>query len=155
MECELENQAEQDADRVRLIPDPGKPIRREREAHEVTYVPCRSWCIACVRGRGVALTHFRNTTADEERLHTFEMYYCFPSQDSQQGITVLAVKEMQGKAGSAFMVPSEERIWYLVKVVTDFMSAHGCGRSISKSDREPSHVLTTGPEKCQTERHNS
>ena len=123
MECELENQADQDADRVRLIPDPGQPNRREREAHEVTHVPCRSWCIACVRGRGVALTHFRNTTAGEERLHTFEMYYCFPSQGSQQGITVLVVKEMQTKAVGAFMVPSEERIWYLAKVVTD-LAAH-------------------------------
>ena len=155
MECELENQVEQDADRVRLIPDPGEPNRREREAHEVTHVPCRSWCIACVRGRGVAMTHFRNTSADEERLHTFEMDYCFPSQGSKQGIKVLAVKEVQAKAVSAFMVPSEERIWYLVKVVTDFMSAYGCGRVILKSDKEPSLVLTTGPEKCQTERHNS
>ena len=86
---------------------------------------------------------------------TFEVDYCFPTQGSQQGITVLAVKEMQAKAVSAFMVASEERIWYLVKVVTDFMSAHGCGRSISRSEKEPSLVLTTGPEKCQTERHNS
>ena len=103
----------------------------------------------------MALTHFRNTTADEERLHTFEMDYCFPSQGSQQGITVLVVKEMQTKAVGAFMNPSEELIGYWVRVVEDFRSACGCGRVILKSDKEPSLVLTTGPEKCQTERHNS
>ena len=36
MECDIENQADQDADRVRLVPDPGQPNRREREAHTRT-----------------------------------------------------------------------------------------------------------------------
>ena len=31
MKCEAEDQAEQDADRVRTISDPGHPSKRERE----------------------------------------------------------------------------------------------------------------------------
>ena len=73
MECDAEDQAEQDADRVRTISDPGQPSKREREELEATHAQYRSWCIACVRGRGVAMKHFRNTSADEERLHTFVM----------------------------------------------------------------------------------
>ena len=62
MECEAEDQAEQDADRVRTISDPGQPSKRERQEHEATHAQYRSWCIACVRGRGVAMKHFRNTS---------------------------------------------------------------------------------------------
>ena len=87
------------------------------------------------------MKHLRNTSADEERLHTFVMDYSFPSQGSQQGITVLVNKEMKTKAVGAFMVPSKELSDYLVKVVVDFMNACGCGRAILKSDGEP----------CQTE----
>ena len=83
---------------------------------------------------------FRNTSADEEQLHTFVMDYCFPSQGSQQGITVLVTKEMKTKAVGAFMVPSQELSDYLVKVVADHMNACGCGRAILQSDGEPSIV---------------
>ena len=86
------------------------------------------------------MKHFRNTIADEERLHTFVMDYCFPSQGSQQGITVLVIKEMKTKAVGAFMVPSKELSDYLVKIVADSMNACGCGRAILKSDGEPSIV---------------
>ena len=51
MECDAEDQAEQDADRVRTISDPGQPSKREREEHEATHAQYRSWCIACVRGK--------------------------------------------------------------------------------------------------------
>ena len=78
------------------------------------------------------MKHFRNISADEERLHTFVMDCCFPSQGSQQGITVLVIKEMKTKAVGAFMVPSKELSDYLVNVVVDFMNACGCGRAIFK-----------------------
>ena len=83
MECDAEDPAEQDAD-SKTISDPGQPSKREREEHEATHAQCRSWCIACVRGRGVALKHFRNTSADEERLHTFVMDYCFRKEASKE-----------------------------------------------------------------------
>ena len=76
MECEAEDQAEQDADKVRTISDPEQPSKREREEHEATHAQYRS------------VKLFRNTYADEERLRTFVMDCCFPSQGSQQGITV-------------------------------------------------------------------
>ena len=32
--------------------DPKEPTQREREEHEVTFMPYRNWCRQCVRGRG-------------------------------------------------------------------------------------------------------
>ena len=88
----------------------------------------------------------RNTSADE-CLHTFVMDFCFPSQGTQQGITVLVVKKMKTKAVGAFMVPSKEVIEYLVKAVADFMNGCGCRRAILKSDGEPSIVALQEPMK--------
>ena len=48
MECELEDETVEDAERVRTVSDPGQPSRREREEHEATRAQYRSWCIACV-----------------------------------------------------------------------------------------------------------
>ena len=60
--------------------------------------------------------------SDEGKLHTIVMDDCFPSQGSQQGITVLVIKETKTKAISTFMVPNKGASEYLVKTVTDFMS---------------------------------
>ena len=98
MECEAEDQAEQHADRVRTISDPGQPSKREREEHEATHAEVGSLRVC--------------------EAHTFVMDYSFPSEGSQQGITVPVIKEMKTKA--------------------DIMTACGCGRAILKNDGEPS-----------------
>ena len=84
------------------------------------------------------MKHFRSTSADDERLHTFVMDYCFPSQGTQHGITVLVVNDIKTKVVGAFMVPSKDE--YLVEAVADFMNGCGCGRAILKCDGEPSIV---------------
>ena len=45
--------------------------------------------------------------SDEGKLHTFVVDYCFPSQGSQQGITLLVIKETKTKAITTFMVPNK------------------------------------------------
>ena len=124
----------QDAERVKAISNPGQPSKKEREEHEATHAQYRSWCSAYVRGRGIAMKHHRSAGAesDEIKLHTFVMDYCFPSQVSQQGITVLVTEETKTKAISTFTVPNGGAS----KAVTDFMSGCGCGRTILKSDGE-------------------
>ena len=118
MECELEDETVQGAERVSTI-SPGQPSKKEREGHEGTQGQYRSWCIACVREREIAMKHHRSTGAGSD-----EGTYCFPSQGSQQGITVLVVKETKTKAIRTFMVPNKGANEYLVKTVVDFMS--GC-----------------------------
>ena len=66
MECELENETVQDPDRVRTISNPGQPSKKEREEHEATHAQYRSWCITCVRRRGIAMRHHRSTGAESE-----------------------------------------------------------------------------------------
>ena len=55
------------------------------------------------------MKHHRSTGAgdDEGKLHTFVTDYGFPSQGSQQGITMLVLKETKTKAISTFTVPDK------------------------------------------------
>ena len=73
-------------------------------------------------------------------MHTFLMDHCFPSQGSQQGVTVLVIKETKTKAIITFMVPNKGSSEHLVKAVVAFLSWSGCGRAILRSDGEPATV---------------
>ena len=134
IECEREDETLLDAEIVRTTSDPGLPSKKEREEHEATHAQHRSWCIACVRGRDIAMKHHRRTDvgSGEGKLHTLVLYCCFPSRGSQEGITVVVVKETKTKAISTFMVPNKGARGYFVKAVADFMSGRGCSRAILK-----------------------
>ena len=41
------------AEELRHVPAPVLPSTAEVEAHNVSHLPFRSWCSACVRGRGL------------------------------------------------------------------------------------------------------
>ena len=136
MECDDEEQAPQESENAKTSSDPGQPSKREREEHVATHVQYGSWCVAYVRGGGVAMKHFRSASAHDERMHTLVVDYCFPSEGGQQGITVLVVKEMKTNAVGAFMVSSKEVSEHLVETVVDFMSGCECGQAILKGDDE-------------------
>ena len=63
---------------LRTISDPGHPSKREREEREATRAEYRSVCVACVRGRGIAMKHQTSAVgrSDEGRLHTFVKDNC-------------------------------------------------------------------------------
>ena len=43
------------------------PGREERERHEATHIPYRSWCEQCVRGRGQDRQHRRKSDEEQGR----------------------------------------------------------------------------------------
>ena len=43
----------------RMVRAPGDPTEAEREEHEITHVPYRSWCEHCVKSRGEDGQHGR------------------------------------------------------------------------------------------------
>ena len=44
---------------------PGEPTEQEREEHELTHIPFRAWCGACVGGKAQNDPHHKKQ--DEER----------------------------------------------------------------------------------------
>ena len=51
--------------RPRIARNPGQPTQQEREAHNVTHIPIRSWCVHCMRGRGKDCYHKRLANSNE------------------------------------------------------------------------------------------
>ena len=60
----------------RALRSPIRPSKEERDAPEVSHLPFRSWCSACVRARATAHGHFVQQH-DEEQVSTVSMDYMF------------------------------------------------------------------------------
>jgi hypothetical protein len=78
--------------------DPSAPSQAERDAHEATHLPFRSWCAECVCGRRDNPPHARR--APEERtVPEVMMDYAFVRrQDETQTMTVLILKDRESRA---------------------------------------------------------
>ena len=53
-------------ERARPLPQTRLPSRQEVQEHELTHIPCRSWCVHCVRGAGRSAAHRRRARQSEE-----------------------------------------------------------------------------------------
>ena len=91
------------------------PSRAEREAHEATHLPYRSWCDYCVRGRAKNPPH-SSVGGGEDRHNLMEVHldYCFLRRGEGETLAkILVAKIRPSKAIRAWVVPmkgvSDER----------------------------------------------
>ena len=78
---------------VRPARDPKAPTKAEREAHEPTHLPFRSWSTECVAGRRDNPPHTRRK--DEERqVPEVSMDYAFVRREEEtETVAVLVVQD--------------------------------------------------------------
>ena len=57
----------QEAEELEHVPAPILPSKAEVKSHNVSHLPFRSWCSACVRGRGLSRGHRKVDTKTEEQ----------------------------------------------------------------------------------------
>ena len=89
-------------------PSPCSPTRAEREAHEATHLPYRSWCEECVRGRANNPPHRRRAPGAEEehRLPEVHLDYAFLRRaDSEVLAKLVVLKALPSRAMQAWVVP--------------------------------------------------
>jgi len=72
---------------------PIRPSKAERDAHEVSHLPFRAWCSACVRARAKAHVHFHQHH-EEEQVSTVSMDYMFLGSDPKGQNPAIAAKEL-------------------------------------------------------------
>ena len=148
----------------RTMRAPEQPTRKEREEHEATHTPYRSWCRYCVAGSGKSGHHRRRTDAEKEEdaVPVIAMDYFFlgnkrkvfgASKDDDERskeaeaknegnamMPVLMVKDVnKTKMATAYAVPSKgmSTSWIASRVAED-IAAWGYGKIVLKSDQEPS-----------------
>ena len=69
----------QDAEEMKHVPAPILPSKAEVESHNVSHLPFRSWCSACVRGGGLSFVHRKvdTKTKEAEQIPTVSVDYGF------------------------------------------------------------------------------
>ena len=131
----------QEAEELRHVPALVLPYDAEVEAHNVSHLPLRSWCSACVHGRGLSLGHRRvdAKTKEAEQIPTISVDHWFFGQSEDRAhytLPVLIVRDRKSKGIWSHPVPSKGPARALVADL-DFMVYK---RVILKSDQEPSIV---------------
>ena len=101
---------EEEAVAVRPARSPNAPTRAEREEHEATHLPFRSWCSHCVAGRSDNPAHRLVADPDGERRGLPEVHldYAFLKRgDSDDLIKLLVVKFRPSRAVRVYAVPAK------------------------------------------------
>ena len=137
----------------RVLRAPNYVSKEEREAHEATHCPYRSWCEACVKARGRNSPHRRQGDDDAGAVPKISLDYFFLSgvdeAASSNPILVMLDEDTGEKYARAVGVKGLGRdgeLDWLVRDLSDELKGWGhCGGSaghiILKSDSEPSIVL--------------
>ena len=139
-----------EGDRPRVLRDPGLPTQKQREEHDATHLPYRSWCSHCVRGSGrdTPSRKIKGEMAQSEvpRIH---LDYCFFTENgkNEQGeeertsLTTLVMKESECKSLWAYPVMhkgASNEPWVVKQILYD-LDTIGLKdeRIIVKNDQEP------------------
>ena len=107
-------ESEDDCAPERTAPDPGAPTQQQIDGHEIDHVPYRSWCEACVAGRGIGDQH---RAGPESTVPVIRFDYLLVTkkgiklkdqvQPGEVLLKVLVVKDSMSKVISAHVVKSK------------------------------------------------
>ena len=137
---EDEEPLEAEIPRVRM--NPKNPTSREKQEHEDSgHAVYRSWCAACVEGRGVGGQHRIELLEEEERERTTPIVafdYGFMKQENADTFPILICPDSRyGQTGATCCErkgPTARSISFLVGLIKDLVFR----RIILKCDNEPS-----------------
>ena len=119
--------------------DPGQPTPAEKEEHEKTHIPFRSWCRHCVRGGGKELPH--NRVHEHSTIPEVHLDFVFMGDEGAPGelVVILAARDRVTKMGLSTVVPSKSTGTFAAQRVMCFLREIGLARGdlIIKSDQEP------------------
>ena len=110
------------------------PTKLEIEDHEKLHLPFRTWCSACVKGRGVASPH-SSICRDDPAAPEIFLDYCFP----RAKVTILGIKHGPSGATASMLVSKKGgSIAWVSKHIKNLIDYEwGMTKIIMKSDGEP------------------
>ena len=139
VEDEIDTDGAEDAP-IKIAKDPGDPTPEEREQHNATHIPYRSWCPICVKGRGKEESHKRQKGGDEScKPHICFDYKSFGQEDDYDDkATALVIKDETTKMKFAHICEKKGSTdkWIIDKIVDD-IDRLGHTEVILKGDGEP------------------
>ena len=137
---EDEEPSEAEIPRVRM--NPKNPTSREKqELEDSGHAVFRSWCAACVQGRGVGGQHRIELLDEEERERTTPIVafdYGFLAQENADTFPILICRESRYGQTGATCCERKGPTAYSISFLVGFIKDLGFRRIILKCDNEPS-----------------
>ena len=129
---------------------PKKVTKEERDAHEATHMPFRSWCRHCVRGRARNMQHTKGDEGDKDnKIPRVSMDYFFMSEEDRKASTnplfIMIDEGTKDKYARAVGKKGVTDMDWLIKDIVAELKSWGHqggegGEIIMKSDNENSIV---------------
>ena len=141
-EIEEEHNASE-AQQAKPLASPCTPSSAEVEAHSLTHLPYRSWCVHCVRAKGPAGAHKTKEEETEMIVPKLSIDYLFAGQaKDKRPLTGLCFLDKKSKRVSATLVPKKgtSESPYSAKWLAHQVEFPGYPRVIVKSDQEKSII---------------
>ena len=92
---------------LKALRSPLQPSAEEVQKHNITHCPYRSWCRACVAGKGKSLAHKDEGYEASHVLPTLSIDYGFPHDRPVKGAPVAQTQGSgRGTRWRAFVIPS-------------------------------------------------
>ena len=105
-EVKMGGDEEEEAQRLRVLRNPGTPTQAEVEVHNLTHLPYRSWCPACVAGKARDRGHEASVTDYSEGVPQIVMDYCFMKGDEDEDTVAIQVaKDRRTRMVFAHVIP--------------------------------------------------
>ena len=127
---------------VKIIKDPGMPTKEEKERHDMTHNPYRSWCPVCVEARGKEDPHRRNKDGKTEGDGIPEVgldYKAFGQEEGEDDkATVIIARDKETLQTFVHLCLCKGAIdgWVVDRLVED-LATLGHTKVIVKTDGEP------------------
>ena len=119
--------------------DPGAPTQAEIEAHNITHLPYRAWCPACVAGKSRDRLH-RKAESDENKGVPQDVFdYCFlGGAGDEETVAIQVAKDRKTRMIFAHMIPRKGLVSLhgAEKMIKDIAKL-GYREVVLKSDNEP------------------
>ena len=137
-EIEIEAEVCEESRVPKKMQNPMLPSKAEREMHELTYVPFRSWCEHCVRGRGEGMRHEAGKEMPEQTEVHMDFFFV-GDEDQDEKLTVLVARERTTRMTMSTVAPSKGERQFLARRVQAFLQEIGAdtGDITLKRDQEP------------------
>ena len=146
LECE-----EEEAREPCVLRDPGAPTEAEVERHNVTHMPFRSWCPACVEGKARDKYHQKAEGQVGKEVPEIVFDYCFLGSEGEDTVAIQVTRDRRTRMIFAHVVPKkgfshEHGTMELIKDIAKL----GYNEIILKCDGEP--ALKTIQEEVRRQR---
>ena len=123
------------ANPARTLHAPTEPTPQQREIHNLTHLPYRTWCEICVKAKGKE----RPSKKSSDRQPAVQVDYCFVTTGAGcPTVTVLTAVDIQTGYASFVVTPAKGREKYSIAELKRFIFEIGRTYGIVQYDPEPS-----------------